>query len=98
MCRTNQDLHLLLRYYQNLTPEQQVGANRLLVRRAQAERLELIKSLFRAVVSWFRRRAAVAQLRALDDRMLKDIGIERDRIEAAAGGNGGHRRRPPHRH
>ena len=39
-----------------------------------------------ACARWHRRQVAVEQLQALDDRMLKDIGIERGQIVAAVQG------------
>ncbi len=33
-----------------------------------------------AVSRWYRRRAAIRQLQALNDHYLADIGLERDRI------------------
>jgi uncharacterized protein YjiS (DUF1127 family) len=39
-----------------------------------------------AYAGWRRRRAAVSELRALDDRILKDIGVYRSEIEAVVYG------------
>ncbi len=46
--------------------------------------LGLAAGLFRAVHRWSLRRRCVAQLSALDDRMLKDIGLDRSEILSAA--------------
>jgi len=39
-----------------------------------------------AVVTWFARRNAIKTLNELDDRALRDIGIERSRIDSAVRG------------
>ena len=41
-----------------------------------------------AVVTWFARRQAIKTLNELDDRALRDIGIERSRIDSAVRGLG----------
>jgi uncharacterized protein YjiS (DUF1127 family) len=38
------------------------------------------------IARYFVRRAAIASLRKLDDRLLRDIGLERSQIEAAVDG------------
>ena len=45
------------------------------------------RDLFRRLFGWIRRRAAAARLHALDDRMLKDIGLYRGDIETAVRGS-----------
>ncbi|MPZ37810.1 MAG: DUF1127 domain-containing protein [Rhizobiales bacterium] len=59
---------------------------RLAIERARACRSGAIRSVFRRLLSWIRRRSAIARLRSLDDRMLKDIGIHRSKIESAVRG------------
>ena len=50
----------------------------------EAERIgRFLRGLWRQIRSWRERRAALAQLRALDDAALKDIGLHRSGIEAA---------------
>ena len=59
-----------------------------IVRPAVTKRPSAFSRLFSA--SWngiarnFVRRAAIASLRELDDRALRDIGLERSQVEAAA--------------
>jgi uncharacterized protein YjiS (DUF1127 family) len=57
--------------------------HREIVERAKAMRVELLREIWRQVRSWYQRRLALAQLRALDDATLKDIGLHRSGIEAA---------------
>lgn len=57
----------------------------------------LFTDLFAAAWRWHDRRKAIRALSGLDDRMLRDIGLERHDIEAAVGGGAGPRtdgRRP----
>jgi|SRR5262245_2004194 len=84
--KKDRELDLLLRGYRMLTPEQRADLNRRLIERAHAYRAAAIKDLFHRLFGWIRRRAAAAQLRALDDRMLKDIGLTRGEIEQAVHG------------
>ena len=59
---------------------------RLVVERAYALRTDYLRGLWRQFQAWRRRKIAIAQLRALDDSALKDIGIHRSGIEAAVEG------------
>ena len=86
MSYQDDELDLLLRHHRMLTPVQQADVNRRVIARAHAYRRQAIKDLFQRLFGWFRRRAAVAQLQALDDRALKDMGIYRGDIEAAVRG------------
>jgi len=43
---------------------------------------------WRALVRWHRLRMGAAELQALDNRMLKDIGIERSEIDSVVRGIG----------
>jgi uncharacterized protein YjiS (DUF1127 family) len=86
MSDKDRELDMQLRCYRMLTPMQRADVNRRVIERARACRAEAIKNLFRRHLAWFRRRAAAARLRALDDRMLKDIGLNRGDIEQAVRG------------
>ena len=46
----------------------------------------LVCACWDAMTRYFVRRAAVASLRALDDHVLRDIGLERSQIKAAVEG------------
>ena len=46
----------------------------------------LLGSWVNAVIDYFARRQAIQTLSELDDRALRDIGIERSRIESAVHG------------
>jgi len=84
----------LLRNYQGLTPQEQDAVRQRVIHNAEAMRAEMIRSLFRRLVAWVRRRKAVAELQSLDDHMLKDIGISRGEIEHAVHGRARDRVRP----
>jgi uncharacterized protein YjiS (DUF1127 family) len=86
MSHQDKELDMQLRCYRMLTPMQRAEVNRRVVERARAYRAEAIKNLFRRLFGWIRRRAAAARLHALDDRMLKDIGLNRGDIEQAVRG------------
>ena len=49
-------------------------------------RIGLIRSAIQAVVRAYQRRAAIRQLQALDDQMLRDIGAHRRQIRLAVKG------------
>jgi uncharacterized protein YjiS (DUF1127 family) len=83
MSHKDDELDRLLRDYRTLTPEQHAVLMRRAIERARAYRAQAIRALFRRLFGWIRRRAAVARLQALDDRMLKDIGLDRSEIEQA---------------
>lgn len=53
------------------------------IEQAKALRGEFLHELWQQLRGWLQRKAAVAQLRALDDAALKDIGLHRSGIEAA---------------
>jgi uncharacterized protein YjiS (DUF1127 family) len=46
----------------------------------------LLNTCCQGIAGYFVRRAATATLRELDDRALRDIGLERSQIEAAVHG------------
>lgn len=48
--------------------------------------IELLSASWKALVSHFVHRAAIATLRELDDRALRDIGLRRTEIQAAVYG------------
>jgi uncharacterized protein YjiS (DUF1127 family) len=80
------DLQRLLGNYQMLDPEQQDLVRQRVMHEARRMRAEALRDLWRRLWAWACRRAAVARLHALDDRMLKDIGLDRSGIEAAVRG------------
>jgi uncharacterized protein YjiS (DUF1127 family) len=47
----------------------------------------VLGSWVNGIVTYFARRQAIQTLSELDDRALRDIGIDRSRIEAAVRGN-----------
>lgn len=73
----------LMRDYRGLAPAEYTLVSDHVVERAKALRAEFLRGLFTSVLSWRRRRSAIAQLNALDDVTLKDIGLHRSGIEAA---------------
>lgn len=77
------DLEFLILNYRRLTPAGYGLLQRMAIERAKDLRVEFLRSLWRQIRSWRERRAALAQLRALDDAALKDIGLHRSGIEAA---------------
>jgi uncharacterized protein YjiS (DUF1127 family) len=77
------DLEYLILNYRRLMPAGYSLLQRLAVERAKTLRGEFLRELWRDVLSWRQRRIALAQLQALDDGALKDIGLHRSGIEAA---------------
>jgi uncharacterized protein YjiS (DUF1127 family) len=79
----NHDLEFLISNYRRLGPSGYRLLRRAVTARAKALRSEYLRDLWRQLVAWYQARAAVAQLRGLDDAALKDIGLHRSGIEAA---------------
>jgi uncharacterized protein YjiS (DUF1127 family) len=77
------DLETLVRNYRRLTPAGHRLLQERVVERAKALRAEFLREMFGGILSWRQRQSAIAQLSALDDAMLKDIGLHRSGIEAA---------------
>jgi len=79
----NPDIEALIAGYRRLTPAQYTRLQERVIERAKDLRAEHLRNLFSQLLSWRRRRTAIAELNALDDAMLKDIGLHRSGIEAA---------------
>jgi uncharacterized protein YjiS (DUF1127 family) len=77
------DLEALVQNYQRLTPAEHTLLQEQVVQRAKSLRAEYLRGVWRKILSWRRHRTAIAQLNALDDAALKDIGLHRSGIEAA---------------
>ena len=77
------DLEFLILNYRRLTAAGYGLLQRMAIERAKDLRGEFLRGLWRQIRSWRERRAALAQLRVLDDAALKDIGLHRSGIEAA---------------
>jgi uncharacterized protein YjiS (DUF1127 family) len=77
------DVDLIMENYRRLDPAGKLFAREVVLQRARYARSEFLHDLFRSLLSWYWQRAAIAQLEALDDQALKDIGLHRSGIEAA---------------
>ena len=92
------DLEFLILNYRRLIPAAYSLLQRMAIERAKVLRAEFLWDLWRQIRSWRQRRAGLAQLRALDDAALKDIGLHRSGIEAAVRGPRSGTARPQRRH
>jgi uncharacterized protein YjiS (DUF1127 family) len=102
------DFYFLRFEHRPLTPEEWDHLKRSAVCSAREHRVQLLRSLFvailapvrsaavrtvaaagrhwRAYATWRARRRAIKELGALDDRVLKDIGVHRSEIESVVYG------------
>jgi uncharacterized protein YjiS (DUF1127 family) len=102
MCR-NETFHLSPAEWRRLTPEDQQRYVHRIVAQAHTARARAIYDLlmraplrvaaavaagWRGWSAWIARRRAMRDLSALDDRSLRDIGLNRSEIEAAVDGRG----------
>lgn len=100
MCES-QHLRLSTQAWTRMTPEQQLRVRRLIIAQAGLARDRALRdllrrplqllwhaacTLWRAAAKALVRRRAVRELRGLDDRSLRDMGLGRSEIEAAVRG------------
>jgi uncharacterized protein YjiS (DUF1127 family) len=72
--------------YRALAARERAKAMRELASAAAGGLRRVSRSVVGALARWHKRRATIAELSALDDRMLKDIGVSRGNIPALADG------------
>jgi|SRR5215471_7155620 len=99
--RESRRFHLSASAWSQMTTEQRLHLRRLIITQARLARAHALHKLWRglvevperalvagwrAVALWRKRRRAVQELRALDDRSLRDIGLGRSEIESAVRG------------
>ena len=100
MCES-QDVRLFTQAWIRMTPEQQLRLRRLVIGQARLARDRALRELlrrplqflwhaacrlWRAAAKALARRQAMRELRALDDRSLRDLGLGRSEIEDAVRG------------
>jgi uncharacterized protein YjiS (DUF1127 family) len=100
MCES-QHVRLSTQAWTRMTPQQQLRVRRLIIAEARLARARALRELlrrplqllwhaacafWRAAAKAFARRQAVRELRGLDDRSLRDMGLGRSEIEAAVRG------------
>ena len=70
--------------YRNLTIDYQGEDPARLIGRGLTSAIDAVRSAAAAIVRWHKRRIAIRQLMALDDRTLQDIGVCRGDIYSVA--------------
>ena len=78
-----QNLKLLISESRRSAVDGPSQLQRITVARVKAMRMEFLGELWRQLRCWHQKRVASAQLHALDDAALRDIGLHRSGIEAA---------------
>ncbi len=71
--------------YRNLAIEYDGEDSARLIGRRLTSAINAVRSAAASVAHWHKRRIAIRQLMALDDHILKDIGIRRSDIYSVAG-------------